>query len=138
MTDQERKHIIIVGDGEALKIATALMAMGEHQLAERFSNPEGFKVFVSSYQNRHGTSMAAFLDLADVEADRQNIAIENYHRAFDGPPPEDRQTAADLYFEQMGDDSKGDYYEFEEVRVQTFVEAKPAPVLSPDAEGPKF
>jgi len=139
MREHERKQVFIVSNSDAVKIAEAMKALGEYKLAKQFSDPEPVEIFVSRYENQYGSSFDAFIDIADLETDRQNLALDNYDEAFDGdeddPPHEDRAQTADAFFEKMSEGSHGFYYDFAPVTLKTFVE--PAPLTNPSPDFPE-
>ena len=59
------------------------------------------KVFVATYDHKHGTDVRVFQDESKAETWRQEIVAEWWNSQMEGEKPSDPAAAADAYFEFM-------------------------------------
>jgi hypothetical protein len=107
-----------IGEGLLLK-GSALSEVESFSVnAEVASGPR--KVFVATYEHRHGDDQRVFTTEAQAQEWKNALADEYWEEELsDEPLPKDLATIGDAYFDAMGDASRPEYFRIEAHELET-------------------
>lgn len=75
-------------------------------------------IFIAKYDHRHGSDVRAFKTEGQARAWRAAIADEWWETEIGVNKPDDPETAANIYFDVMGERSKGEWFSIEETELE--------------------